>query len=770
MEYIATLVVAPHVRDWRGSKQCGSSVIQFDEASKAHVLHWTGAAAPPAVLRRGDALTECVLPLTGSLAHPAPPYRVLAVHGADASAAAFRLFLDSSRPRAAAPLDDDVLLYTALTEHAHAIHIESDDAADDGMVLLPPPPPAAHLSYLRPDQLRACARMQAIERQIVQARGGWHLQLGRRGDVSLDLRTGVVVSTAAAPAALVPLHCGVLTGARGSGKTAAALALALTAPPPPVEGPASAFAATHLIETRATLIVVPHHLVAWWKQELERAAPAAAAATMFICNPREAHLLTVDAVQRALLVVCSDKFVVRRRRAIEWVHKAAGIECGAASTPTARVLEYAAMRRVAKRTDHELLPPGVPLHLFYWARFIADEPMQWLPSCALMVHARWRWVLQAHLAHAHPTLFKPLLPVLGIAPEAWTPVLAASVAAACCVTMAGGAAAVPTEQRIEWVAMGREEQQRYECAVAAGWNTERLVRLCAGMPHDQVDATVAPPRLVQDALEHLGNLHVTLQQMLSGVCQEHPSMTPLLLQEVERAAFFERMRDTILAAEASSGGGCDEDEDEEDCCPVCLTERTTVITLCGHMFCWACMYKAFSGAARCPCPTCRYMLSAAHVVSLVRGGDGGGVSSSGGVTRRVAAKVQHLRTMCAQLATRREQCVVLAQWPALVKTLAAQLSEAGLDARACVGSVRERGTALAGFRAGTLRVLVMQLDECPGLSLVSAGAPPPTVVLFHALNHQQQQQQPGLIQAALRAAGGGVLHRLVAHGTVEAAS
>jgi hypothetical protein len=433
--------------------------------------------------------------------------------------------------------------------------------------------------------------------------------------------------------------------------------------------------------------------------------------------------------------------------------------------------------RLAKKQEEqgeEQLPPGVPLHLFYWARFVADEPLQWPPACAPLVHARWRWAVQADLAQAHPSALKPLLAVLGIAPESWTPVLAASFAAACTVTLTGASSgALAVEQRIEWVAMGHEEQQRYECAVAAGWNAERLVRLCAGMPHDQVDAKVAPPRLVQDALQHLGNLHVTLQQMLSGVCQEHPSMAPLMQQEVERAAFFERMRDTILAAEASAagGGGAAEEKDEDDEeCPICMTARTTVLTLCGHMFCWACMYKAFSGAPRCPCPTCRYTLSGAHVVSLVRGdaAAGGGVSSAGGVTRRVCAKAQQLRVMCAQMATRREQCVVLAQWPALVRTLAAQLVEAGLDARACAGSVRERGGALAAFRAGTLGVLVVQLDECLGLTLRSAAAAP-NVVLFHAVAQQQR-----LIEAALAAAAGGarrvVLHRLVVHATVEAAS
>ena len=757
MEYIATVVAEGHQQRWRGSAHLGSSLLEADAASGTHVLHWTGAAGPPMALRRGDALTDSVLQLIA-----AARYRVLVVHSTDA-AAAFRIFA----PPLPRDEEDMVPLYTLLTEHAHAIHLEpppAEAAAGEATVVAWP--------YLRPAQLRACAAAHAVERQTVHARSGWRLRLPP--DACLDLRSGAVVAAPAGDETL-PLRCGLLTGARGSGKTAVVLALAALTEAPPL-GAIGGFEAAHLFETRATLVVVPHHLVAWWKQELERAVPPAArGAALFVCNPREAQALTVDAVQRAWVVVCSDKFVARRRRVVDWVQKAAA----SAPLPPAGAARYAAMRRVVRLTTQQApprpqLPPGVPLHLFYWARFVADEPVQWPPACAPMIHARWRWALQADLAHAHPSVLKPLLPVLGIAPEAWTPVLAASFEAACSVEVATfpPAAASGLEQRVEWVTMGREEQQRYECAVAAGWNAERLVRLCAGMPNDQVDAKVAPPRLVQDALEHLGNLHVTLQQMLSGVCQEHPSMAPLMQQEVERAAFFERMRATILAAEASAGSsgggsGADEDEDEEEeDCPICLTERTTVLTLCGHMFCWACMYKAFSGAPRCPCPTCRYTLSAAHVVSLVRGGGAAGISSSGGVTRRVCAKAQQLRVMCAQLATRREQCVVLAQWPALVRGLAAQLVEAGLDARACAGSVRERGAALAAFRAGGLGVLVVQLDECLGLTLRGSAAPPPSVVLFHAVTHQQH----ALIGAAAAATGAGVLHRLVVQATVEAAS
>ena len=78
-----------------------------------------------------------------------------------------------------------------------------------------------------------------------------------------------------------------------------------------------------------------------------------------------------------------------------------------------------------------------------------------------------------------------------------------------------------------------------------------------------------------------------------------------------------------------AGGGASSSADEYSCC-ICLdTARDAVVTFCGHLYCWPCLYRWLHSGHNV-CPVCKAGVTRESVIPLYGRGGGGGGSGSGG--------------------------------------------------------------------------------------------------------------------------------------------
>ena len=798
MEYVATVVFRqPTPAGSAGSTWCWLPLpgmaeyqpVHYDAVTRKYTVRavWNGSASmlQPAVLRvPPDAAQQVLLPLAGhaNMAGEvvSPPFKLF-THAAASNymflpPSMYRIFVDPAAFLSSSPAGE-LAFVNALCTHAADVHLETEmlDCVAQAQpthtttpwVLRRPP---------RPAQLIALAWMQALESTtpLLQLPCGSTLPVGRSTGVLLDLERGGLFPAHSFQPPLAQIRGGMLAGERGAGKTATVLALcasdSFSCRQP------DAFSGARLLPCSASLVVVPRHLIAGWKLELQACMPSGVRA-IFLCDARDFKNVTSADLLAANVVVCTELYVRKHcGGAVECLERATG-ECvllsapqqaAAAASDQARysgtaAADALALRKVVEHVRAGSGPPvhGMPLHAFYWRRIIVDEALRQSPLPTAL-NAAWFWALQSDAHRVHRSQLEPIVPLFlasaGGCEEKWTPRLAAGWAQACMHVMPAEDASWPEggaffQDRIEWVELHPEEYMRYECARAAGWSEDRLMRLVAGMPHDQ-PSCFAGPCSVHDAIVHLQTIHTALSAKLEIAMAsvtpgstEHEALAGLVTQQSEHYAYFQR-----TAARLSERAGGD-----EDACPVCLTEAPCMLAACGHTFCWGCTYRTFAAQQQSKCPMCRRALLSSHVVQLCAAAQNGLQPS-----RPPPQKVAHLRSLCRHVSEMGERCVVFAQSPSLVQFLAGELESAGLKVRALAGNTRNMEAGLRAFDAGELCALVVPMEACVGLTLTAASH----VILFHgspaalAASALSCVQRPGQTKHVS-------VYRILAKGTFE---
>lgn len=810
MEYVATVVFRqppPASGSVGGSPWCWLPLpgmaeyqpVHYDAVARKYTVRavWNGSASmlQPAVLRvPPDAAQQVLLPLAGhaNMAGEvvSPPFKLYTHAGASnymfLPPAMYRIFVDPAAFLSSSSPAGELAFVNALCAHAADVHLETEMLLDDcaaAPVAQAPhnttTPPWVLRRQPRPAQLVALAWMQAMERitPVLQLPCGSTLPVGRSTGVILDLERGGLFPAHGFQTPLAQIRGGMLAGERGAGKTATVLALcaadSFSSRQP------DAFLGARLLPCSASLVVVPRHLIAGWKLEMQACMPAGVRA-IFLCDARDFKNVTSADILAANVVVCTELYARKHcGNAVECLERATG-ECvllsapqhaGAAASDQARysgtaAADALALRKVVEHVRAGSLPVhGMPLHAFYWRRIIVDEALRQSPLPTAL-NAAWFWALQSDAHRVHRSQLEPIVPLFlaaasgGGCNEKWTPRLAAGWAQACMHVMPAEDASWPEggayfQDRIEWVELQPEEYMRYECARAAGWPEERLMRLVAGMPNDQ-PSCFAGPCSVHDAIVHLQTIHRDLSAKLgiavSSVAAgsaEHEALVALGTQASEHYAYFQRTAARLSAAAAAAGaakggGG------EEEACPVCLTEAPCMLAACGHTFCWGCTYRTFAAQQQAKCPMCRRALLSSHVVQISDAG------------RPPPQKVTHLRSLCRHVSNMGERCVVFAQSPSLVQFLAGELESAGLKVRALAGNTRNMEAGLRAFDAGELCALVVPMEACVGLTLTAASH----VILFHgtpaalAASALSCVQRPGQTKHVS-------VYRILAKGTFE---
>lgn len=197
---------------------------------------------------------------------------------------------------------------------------------------------------------------------------------------------------------------GILADSIGFGKTAVALALIDVAPGRLSAPPRNSHVPPHLVASKATLIVVPPHLVDQWRAETQKFAAAGRLKLVVVTTVAQLKDLELDRLKNADIVLVSQQlFVSKPYQALFGGSQLAD------SAPVDDDAKYLKMLETLWAKNHSKKKrDGWCLERFYWHRLIVDELHEALGAGKWAAHiinglfARSRWGLTGTPPVAEP--------------------------------------------------------------------------------------------------------------------------------------------------------------------------------------------------------------------------------------------------------------------------------------------------------------------------------------------------------------------------------
>lgn len=582
---------------------------------------------------------------------------------------------------------------------------------------------------LRPLQIAAVEWMQSLELSHgIQLRFDPRIPI--TPDVAVDMSRTITMSTSGILPEVKTTKCriGVLTGERGVGKTSALLGLAvsLACNPPTMDPLTDAFESACFTPCKATLIIIPRHLLTTWKMELESCCPNAR--VLYLCN----HVghgsnspTDLDSLMNAHIVVTTSKYL--RRNTMHNFLLPLLPENSANDDISFHAHFY--IKHLMGIRPHPAFMQNLPLDLFKWRRIVVDEAFEYPTKVTLK--ADFYWFLGADADKVHSSqLVSSIQCASGIEKNDWTASAIATFSTYCTYTIRRqdvptGAAALIDITR--FVQMYPIENMRYEAALSANWPHYRLIKLCCGFSADQPGQFLPP---------------VPLSEIIAKAQDTHESTMRALPAELMQTEILSHRRFQEMVARMG------EEPPEE--CPVCYMNNTTIITTCGHTFCWTCMFRVFLDSTDAPCPCCRRLLGKQRdVYQHLTSAD----SAHG-------AKVNALQSLLQEIMPQ-ESCVIFVAW----HSIALALSNIIPGSRLMTNKNSE--STLSSFSKSTdeepARILILTFQQCHGLSLTRANH----VIFYHPPLYQSDEdsaiscvQRDGQTRTVH-------VHRLIVNGAVE---
>jgi len=349
---------------------------------------------------------------------------------------------------------------------------------------------------LRPLQIAAVEWMQSLElAHGIQLRFDPRIPI--TPSVAIDTWRSITTSTAGMLSDVKITKCriGVLTGERGVGKTSAVLGLAvsLACNPVAMDPVTDAAESVCLTQCKATLIIIPRHLLTTWKMEIEACCPSAK--VLYLCNhvghPSNSAS-DLDSLLSAHIVVTTAKYL---RAHTTHSFMLPLLPSNEANDDISYHPHYYIKHLMSVR-PHPAFMQNLPLDLFKWKRIVVDEAFEY--STKVSLKADYYWCVGADVDKVHASeLVSSIQCASGIEKTDWTASALATFSTYCTYTirrheMPTGSAALIDITR--YVQMCPVENMRYEAALAADWPKDRLIKLCCGFTADQPGQFCRPCR------------------------------------------------------------------------------------------------------------------------------------------------------------------------------------------------------------------------------------------------------------------------------------
>ena len=633
---------------------------------------------------------------------------------------------------------------------------------------LPPATPARNDTLvpwqrqLRPAQIAAVEWMQTLELSHgIQLRFDPRIPI--TPTVAVDTAKCIMLSCTGILSDVKITRCrvGILSGDRGIGKTSAMLGLAMSAACNPLNVPLTdAHEMACLIANKATLIVIPRHLLTTWKMEIQACCPGAN--VVYMCNSAGCgnSVADIDALLNAQLVVTTAKYL---RHHTSFAFLANYDACDDISIHTQSYIKHTLGTR-----PHPAFMQTLPLDLFKWRRIIVDEAFE--NQTRVGLKSDFLWCVGANVNRMHASrLLACVHSATGYMPAErdWTASATATFNTYCTHNIFTSDEGLPLIIDVtRYVELHPVENMRYESAVNAEWSRDRLIKLCCGLTPEEPGQFMLPAAL-PDILAAVQDTHeATMRALeLDAALFVHGQR----YDDVRHVREDEEMAHRRFQGVAERMASPTEPPDE---CPVCYMNNSTISTTCAHTFCWACMYRVFANSADAPCPICRRLLGRKRDVHQLRSA----------TEPEHGAKVNALLSLLDDI-PKDESVAVFVSWHSIAQAL-----QAAIPGSSCkVVTNKNADATLADFSGSLLpnyflnttmttadnaatiieapaRVLILTFQQCHGLSLTRANH----AIFYHparfgtveedsAVSCLQREGQTRTVH----------VHRLVVKGAVE---
>jgi hypothetical protein len=556
---------------------------------------------------------------------------------------------------------------------------------------------------------------------------------------------------------------GILTGSRGTGKSLATAELILSeeiAFPPQV--PKSL---QHLVSLKATLVIMPYYLIAQWKHALKKRNSSdklwifdktsdnrsdkpldkscsglnesklnesdfdyfTEVSNEFLKNERnesseismlvlsEASDLCNTSLEQFLsakIVLCTNNYL---RQTL-----ASGANHG-------ELFRQVQMGKLDRSTTN------LPLECFYWNRIVYDEPEnavffdETLMQGCCNLQAAYTWLIQseAYLEDRHALVpYWRLLLRLNSPEAAFSRIDVGTISAFCDSQVYF---APPWEGKLSFTVVRASLHADAALALemcAETMSVEGQLRFGCGDTR-QISA--------------FNWEHVSLSEVRSLANKRFQDITSNFeahcegseVGEARVACMKQHFGRTLVTLIASAADGR-----QFPVCTICFQVAVDTIMLCGHAFCWECLFRTV--VLRLTCPTCKFKVSSNNVFRI-------GIRDN-----RPWVKTEALVRMLREKESSKVykgHTLVLLRWFGLLRMLKAQMEKQGVNSLAMCGNTRQCEHTWRQLRAAREpQIILLQLDQLGGLTLPNISH----VVFYHAPNNTPESSKV-LIDRAVQA-------------------
>lgn len=591
---------------------------------------------------------------------------------------------------------------------------------------------------LRPSQIAAVEWMQSLELSHgIQLR--YDPRIPITSDVAIDTARGVTMSTLGMLPDVKTAKCriGVLSGERGVGKTSAILGLAMSVACNTPLSELDAYEYACLTPCKATLIIIPRHLLTTWKMEIAACCPNAN--VLYLCDTvghANNSASDLDSVLNAHIVVSTARYL-RRHNTHNFMLPLLPDD---ASSDDISMHPHYFIKQLLRVRPHRACMQNLPLDLFKWRRVVVDETFENQSKVPLNADFYWCLGADADKVHVSKLIYGIQCAAGGSQDKGWSASAAATFSAYCTYTIRrqetashGAAVMIDTTRYVQLLPV---ESMRYEAALSANWAKDRLIKLCCGLTPDQPGQFMTPTTLT--------NILARAQDTHEATVRALPA--DLVPAELLAHRRFEEMANRIAA------------EPPEEC-PVCYMNNSTLVTTCGHTFCWTCMFRVFCDDLDAPCPICRRLLGKQRDVYQHL------TSTESPHGAKVAALIALLNEI-----PEHESCVIFVAWHSIAHALSAVIPGSKV-----MTNKTSESTLVSFSKSPVLspsmivedeppvRILILTFQQCHGLSLTRANH----AILYHPpLSQSDEDSAISCVQreGQERAVH---IHRLVVNGAVE---
>lgn len=165
-------------------------------------------------------------------------------------------------------------------------------------------------------------------------------------------------------------------------------------------------------------------------------------------------------------------------------------------------------------------------------------------------------------------------------------------------------------------------------------------------------------------------------------------------------------------------------------CPICLDdipEKEMTVTVCGHKFCWDCIYQNYkhnSQSRQFKCPFCKTIMDAKDVytISESKGVNMGLRNELNSIINDVkSTKIGNIIYFLKNEIEKRDKIILFSQWDELLHKVGNKLSDYNLKISYCNGTVYQKKRAIDEFKNGETNIIMLSSrNAASGINLTNA--------------------------------------------------